>query len=260
MATTAATSPFLSIAIPTMRRWEFLRDSLPLYLSRQEVLEVIVCDETGEDIEAIQASPFYTSLPPSEKSRLRLFKNEKRLGIYENKRKAFAQAQAQASAPFVAILDSDNIFSEEWFEVLHANINLADKNTIYASASFLSLSTDTGESRKPCEAFEGKRITKGLWNSTFTQTGWNHLLNDGNWVVPREAFKSWPSLEKVSKGFLAGATFCDALFSLRAMIVAGFEIWYVPGLSYIHTVHQGSSWLQTSAPSCQAITTTDWRI
>lgn len=248
--------PFLSIAIPTMRRWEFLRDSLPLYLSRQEVLEVIVCDETGEDVEAIQASPFYTSLSSQEKTRLRLFKNEKRLGIYENKRKAFSLAQA----PFVAILDSDNIFSEEWFEVLKANITLNDKKTIYASASFLSLNVDTGESRKPCEVFEGKRISKGKWNSTFTQTGWNHLLNDGNWVVPREAYSFWPSIEKVSKGFLTGATFCDALFSLRVMISAGFEIWYVPDLSYIHTVHQGSSWLQTSAPSCHAISTTDWRI
>jgi glycosyltransferase involved in cell wall biosynthesis len=250
------TEPFLSIAIPTMNRWEFLQDSLPLYLSRPEVLEVIVCDETGEDIDAIQASPFYTSLKTTERSRLRLFKNENRLGIYANKRKAFEQA----IAPFVAVLDSDNIFSEEWFEVLRTKINLKDKKTIYASASFLSLNVDTGESNRPCEDFEGKRITKNSWNSTFTQTRWNHLLNDGNWVVPREAFKAWPLPEKVSKGFLAGAKFCDALFSLRAMIEAGFEIWYVPDLSYIHTVHKGSSWLQTSAPSCQAITTTDWRI
>jgi hypothetical protein len=251
-----STTPFLSIAIPTMRRWEFLQDSLPLYLSRPEVLEVIVCDETGEDVDSIQQSPFYTSLSSSEKIRLRLFKNEKRLGIYENKWKVFSFAHA----PFVAILDSDNIFSEEWFEVLSASINLKDKKTIYASASFLSVNIDTGESKRPCENFDGKRITKKSWNSTFTQTGWNHLLNDGNWVVPREAFSSWPAPDKVSKGFLAGARFCDALFSLRAMIEAGFEIWYIPGLSYIHTVHKGSSWLQTSAPSCQAISTTDWRI
>lgn len=248
------TTPFLSIAIPTMRRWEFLQESLPFYLARQEVLEVILCDETGDDIDSIQASPFYTSLSHQEKSRLRLFKNEKRLGIYWNKRKAFGLARGS----FVAILDSDNMFLEEWFDTLVANIRLDDRKTIYASATFISLNKETGESRRPCEKFEGMRITKKSWNSLFTQVGWNHLLNDGNWVVPREAFQSWP--EFVSKEMIAGASYCDALFSLRAMIAGGFEILYVPDLTYIHTVHSGSSWLQTSAPSCQAITTTDWRI
>ena len=48
----------IAIAIATMRRWSFLKDSLPMYLGRPEVTEVIVCDETGEDYEAIQKSAF----------------------------------------------------------------------------------------------------------------------------------------------------------------------------------------------------------
>ncbi len=50
---------FLCIAIPTMKRWSFLKQNLPLFLSRPEVLEVVICDETGEDVKEIEASPFY---------------------------------------------------------------------------------------------------------------------------------------------------------------------------------------------------------
>ena len=44
----------LTIAIPTMRRFTFLRETLPTFLAHDGVGEVIVCDETGEDVEEIQ--------------------------------------------------------------------------------------------------------------------------------------------------------------------------------------------------------------
>jgi DNA repair exonuclease SbcCD ATPase subunit len=36
---------FLTVAIPTMNRWSFLKDSLPIYLERPEVGEIVICDE-----------------------------------------------------------------------------------------------------------------------------------------------------------------------------------------------------------------------
>jgi GT2 family glycosyltransferase len=67
----------ITIAIPTMRRWSFLKDSIPAYLARPEVVQVIVCDETGEDYDLLQAA--FGDHVSAKK--LRLYKNERRLGI-----------------------------------------------------------------------------------------------------------------------------------------------------------------------------------
>ena len=67
--------PELTIAIPTMKRWNFfLERSLPIYLQCSLVKYVLICDETGEDIEAILKSPF------ANHPKLILHKNPKRLG------------------------------------------------------------------------------------------------------------------------------------------------------------------------------------
>jgi glycosyltransferase involved in cell wall biosynthesis len=241
--------PFLCMAIPTMKRWSFLKQNLPLFLSRPEVLEVVITDETGEDIEQIQQSPFYNH------PKLRLFKNEERLGIYHNKRKAFSLAKA----PWVALIDSDNSFPEEWFEVLSEEIDLKNTKMVYGSAAFRSVNLVTGEVLQHCLQFEDLRLQSQNWNQVvYRIPKWNFLLNDGNWVLHSSALQHLP--EVVAPEFQAGAKFCDAIYSLRCLIQAGFTIWYIPGLSYIHTVHPESSWLTTEKPSTLAFNRTDWRL
>jgi hypothetical protein len=233
----------IGIAIATMRRWSFLKDSLPLYLGRPEVVEVIVCDETGEDYEAIQKSAF------ANHPKLRLFKNERRLGIYENKLKA----ASLTTAAWIAVLDSDNLFGDEWFDHLHTIT--FDTKTIIASADFKNLNTSTGEVSYPCKQFSGTKINHMTWNFMFRKVGWNFLLNDGNWIIPKGAVAVLDTTTKSSRWEAA-----DALYMLRQFVFAGFTIYYAPGLEYTHIVHPGSSWLQTEAVSSKILVSTDWRI
>lgn len=235
----------LSIAIATMRRWEFLKDSLPVYLAREEVKEVILCDETGEDCQKARASPF------GSHPKLRLITNEKRLGIYQNKRKALSLAKGE----WVAILDSDNYFPDEWFETLEEVLPKLPSKQILASAEFKTSNIDTGEVSMPCKQFTGTVLDKNTWNRIFEQPKWNFLLNDGNWVVHFSAIRHLP--EDVPSDSLQAA---DAIWMLRQWIQAGYSIWYVPDLSYIHTVHKGSSWLATEKESNRILSTFDWRL
>jgi glycosyltransferase involved in cell wall biosynthesis len=235
----------LSIAIATMRRWDFLKDSLPLYLDRPQVKEVILCDETGEDCEAARASPF------GSHPKLRLVTNEKRLGIYQNKRKAFSLAKGE----WVAILDSDNYFSEEWFDVLEEVLPRNAPKQILASAEFKTTNLDTGDVTMPCKDFTGCVFDRHTWNRIFHRPKWNFLLNDGNWVVHYSALQFLP--KDVPSDALQAA---DAIWMLRKWIEAGFSIWYVPELSYIHTVHKGSSWLATEKESTHILNSFDWTI
>jgi glycosyltransferase involved in cell wall biosynthesis len=233
----------LSIAIATMRRWDFLKDSLPLYLNRPEVKEVILCDETGEDCAAVKASPF------GSHPKLRLVVNEKRLGIYQNKRKAMSLAKGE----WIAVLDSDNYFSDDWFDVMEEILPKTSPKQILASAEFKNSNLDTGEVTMPCKDFIGCVVDKDSWNRMFDKPRWNFLLNDGNWVVHTTALRYLP--KDVPSEVLQAA---DAIWMLRQWIQAGLSIWYVPDLSYIHTVHKGSSWLATEKESNAVLSTFNW--
>lgn len=235
----------LSIAIATMRRWDFLKDSIPIYLARPEVKEVILCDETGEDCQKARESSFGTH------PKLRLVTNEKRLGIYQNKRKALSLAKGD----WVAVLDSDNYFPDEWFEMIEELLPRTPITQIIGSADFKTTNLDTGEVTQPCKQFTGTILDKKSWNRMFQQPKWNFLLNDGNWVVHFTALTHLPK-DVPSETFEAA----DAIWMLRQWISAGFSIWYVPELSYIHTVHKGSSWLATEKESTRILNTFDWRV
>jgi len=235
----------LTIAIPTMRRWSFLKDSIPAYLARPEVAQVIVCDETGEDYDLL-ATAFGDHVTSGK---LRLYKNEKRLGIYENKKKCLGLV----TTDWVALLDSDNIFGDDWFDGLHT-LDFSNQKMIFASAEFKSVNIKNGVTRRNCEAFSGLVLDSKCWNHTLTRPKWNFLLNDGNWIVPRSVVDCLPD---VKSDTLEAA---DAIFMLRCFIKAGYSIYYVPGLEYTHLVHPGSSWLQTARRSERIFVTTDWRI
>jgi len=237
----------LTIAIPTMKRWEFLKDTLPVFLARDEVAEVIVCDETGEDAAAIKVSE-YNGNP-----KLRVVVNDRKLGIYENKRKVFGLAHK--AIPWVALLDSDNYFNDEWFDRLFETIDLTNDKMIYASADFRHVDIHSGLVRYMCKDFSGVRLSKDSWNSVFDKKGWNFLLNDGNWVVPRGAYDMLPASVK-SEHYMAA----DAIYMLRRCILGGYTIWYVPDLVYIHTQHMNSSWMLTEKESARILSINDWRI
>ena len=235
----------LTIAITTMRRFVFLKENIPTFLAHPQVNEVIVCDETGEDATLLSEQPFYTN------PKLRVIVNESRLGIYQNKRKSIGLAMGK----YVAVLDSDNYFSEEWVDEIIEALRNSDGKTMFASADFKNINLKTNEFTFPCEEFSDLRLDKTNWNLMFERPRWNFLLNDGNWVVPRTVYACLP--KEVSSESLQAA---DAIFMLKCFIKRGYSIHYLPGLSYVHTVHDGSTWLQTAKESTRILNTTDWRV
>lgn len=246
MSLASLPSPWLTVAIPTMRRWNFLKEQIPIALSRPEVAEVLLCDETGEDVAAASASPWAAD------PKLRLVINPRRLGIYQNKRRCIELAQS----PMVAVLDSDNAFTDEWFETLSEAVVKGGRGLIYASADFMTVNTAGGTPTHPCAEFSGLRIQGSEdWNLLLTKPRSHFLTNDGNWVVPRV-----PALDALPASTRSDTVeAADAIYMMRCFIAHGLRVWYVPGLEYIHRVHPGSSWLQTEAASTRILNQTDWR-
>lgn len=240
------TTPF-TVAIPTMNRWSgFLEKLLPGYLENPLITNVLICDETGNDVRAIQASKW------ANHPKLTLHTNPKRLGMYANKR----MCMKLAVTDWVAVLDSDNVFPESFFESLFSEWELdpADSKTVYAAGHIVRVFKDSGKSEERTQHFSGMRITKQNWNSVLKMPAWNFLLNDGNWVAHKDVLAAWPDLDE-SK---IQAT--DSLTITRNFIKAGFTYYIVPDMRYIHTVHDDSEWIKTEMQSSYLLATTDWRL
>lgn len=237
----------LTVAIPTMRRWKgFLEKSLPTFLDNDYVTHVVICDETGEDVEAIRKTKW------ANHKKLVLLVNEERLGMYANKRKCVEVSPTD----WVAVLDSDNIFPESFFEALFElwRDEGARVKTVYAASEIIRVFLKTGESEERTRHFSGMNINKGNWNQVLKTTGWNFLLNDGNWVGHKSVLDAWPFVpeEKVR------AT--DSIRIVKGLVERGFTYSIVPGMRYIHTVHDDSEWIKTEADSMRLLATTEWRI
>lgn len=240
-------SPLLTVAIPTMRRWKgFLEKSLPLYLENPLIHAVVVCDETGEDIAEIQKTVW------NGHSKLHLHRNSQRLGMYYNKRKCMEVSPTE----WIAVLDSDNVFPEDFFETLQDEWrrNGADPNTVYASGQIVRVFLQTGESEERTAHFSGMKIQKANWNRILQTPGWNFLLNDGNWIGHQSLLAAWPTDIPESQ---IQAT--DSLRIVRNFLEKGKTYFLVPGLRYIHTVHDDSEWLKTEKESSYLLATTKWR-
>ncbi len=243
--------PKLTVAIPTMRRWkQFLSQTLPLYLKSEHIDYVVICDETGEDVEAIRKTPL--AMNP----KLRLHKYPKRLGVYYNKRNCLEKAPTD----WVAVLDSDNYFQDDYFRGLKEAWLAeggANPHTVYAPGKNIRVFMD-GSGKPPEERtghFANWKITKANWNSVFEIKDWNFLLNDGNWVGHKVLLNILP--DDVDDSTVGGT---DSIYIARKAVLNGFTYWVVPQMSYLHTVHPGSHWIQTAAESSRLLMTKDWRI
>ncbi len=237
----------LTVAIPTMRRWKgFLEKSLPQLLLNDYIRYVVISDETGEDVQAIQASKWSTH------PKLRLSVNERRLGMYANKRRCIELSPTD----WVAVLDSDNIFPDIFFEALFDlwKDEGSSTKTVYAASEIVRVFLKTGESEERTRHFSGMRITQANWNQVLKMKAWNFLLNDGNWVGHRSMLDAWPPLSEEQ----VRAT--DSIRIIKNIVQQGWTYFIVPGMKYIHTVHDDSEWIKTEADSSYLLATTDWRI
>ena len=241
-------TPSLTVAIPTMDRWDkFLKKQLPVYLDHPLIECVVVCDENGNDISSICEAELH------DNPKLRLYQNESVLGVYGNKR----QCRLKAPTDFVAVLDSDNYFEPSYFDKI-VNCIYRDgedaKKTIYAAAGNERLFLDTGAKENRVAHFSGKRIDRRNWNDVLQTVGWNFLLNDGNAVWPKSIVGYIPDIPEER---VVGT---DSILAMRQAIQAGYTLSVEPGLSYIHTVHDGSHWTLNQAASNRLLATMDWRV
>jgi GT2 family glycosyltransferase len=237
----------LSVAIPTMNRWTtFLKKQFPIYVDHPKIASIVVCDETGHDLESICQDGYDTN------PKVRLFQNETRLGIYGNKR----QCLLSSSTEFVALLDSDNFFDPEFFTEALRCIERdgdASKKTVYCAGKNIR-HLESGETEERIRHFNGMKITRDNWNTILKTPGWNFLLNNGNCIWPRDVVRHFPEL---SDSEIAAA---DSILAAKLAVEAGYTLSIEPTLQYKHMVHSDSGWIQTEYESSRILSSRNWKI
>lgn len=224
--------PKLSLCIASYKRWNFLKENLPKYLENPYIDEIVITDETGEDVKLIQE---YFQNP-----KLKLFINEKRLHAFLNKR----EAVSKATNDWICLMDSDNFSPIEYFEAWKSFIEKNGLHTkyIYAPSKTIPQEKHSGFDYRE---FINEKISfikaKELYKTKFGPS----LLNTGNFIIHKSMYVNYqPIFEDIEKTLKCPALEClyqNYLFFTKC----NAEMIVVPQMEYHHIVHDESLYLTT---------------
>lgn len=245
------TSPYvgknsMTIGIPTYKRYSpFLENYIPKYLQMDNIDEILICDETGEDIELIKQQPW------GNNPKLRLIKNEERLGAYHNK----LNLLKQVNTAWVALIDSDNEVVPDYFNALYKywNQNGINEKCVYIPADVESRNINESHTNKPITHLGGIVVSKENWNWFLHAPVSGYALNLGNCVFHKSQIEHIPS-------DVARDVMVDCQVVNKALVEKGFNLVLVPGMKYYHIVHPGSLYLNNIDAMQRYHQTTKWEI
>ena len=215
-----------SLGIATMKRWSFLKESLPKYLQNPYIGEIIISDETGEDYDMIKST--YASEP-----KIKVYKNEKRLGAFLNK----CTAMQKASYPWIVLMDSDNFADTSYFDELFKSFDPFQTKRIYMPSKALP--------HFDYSSFSGLILTPKVLGDLIRDKKDTYLttsFNTGNYVLSKIAADLLYQYKDsdLSKTIMC----CDVIYANTLLLMNGFDFYVVPNMQYDHVVHDGSFYFE----------------
>ena len=207
----------ISVCFTNYNRTGLLFEAVAPFLSDDRISEIIISDDCSTE-EVYQTILWqYNTI-----DKVKVFRNETNLDCYRNKR----QAVKLASNEWVMLLDSDNIFSREFTDVLFSQ---QPWNNSWAYAP---------EWARPHFDFTritGTALSKNNISSYLDKGSCSTMLNAMNYLVNREEYLRVFGLS----GNVDPVT-SDSLFQNYNWLKGGNTVYVTPGLQYDHRVHDGS--------------------
>lgn len=227
-----------SLCIPTIDRFDdFLINYLPRYLENDLIDEIIITDENGNDIEKIKRT--FGNI-----EKIKLFKNESRLGPFLNKLKACNEAKNE----WIVLMDSDNFADKNYFSIAKDYIinNIKEqKNIILAPCkakpnfNYSHLSGFIYKKGDFAENLQKEQLTKQNFN-----TPSNVLMNTGNYIINKFLIKNL-NLQNETENITKSSA-CDVIyFNTLLFEQLDLHMHVIKDLEYDHVIHNGSVYTQT---------------
>lgn len=219
-----------SLCIPTMNRFDdFLIHNIPKYLENHLIDEIIITDENGKDIEKIKKHF------GEHETKLKLFKNEHRLGPFMNKLSACSYAKNE----WIALIDSDNFADEDYFitskNYIETNVGQNEKNVILSPCKSDCFDYST---------LQDITFKKGSFPKYDTNE-YTLLMNTGNYVIHKSLINGLDISNETNN--IHNSPTCDVML-MNTLFFEQFDLFFhvVPELKYIHAIHELSIYKQLS--------------
>lgn len=207
----------ISVCLTTFNRSDLLFESYKRIYDHPLVSQIVIVDDCSDlDIHWKLQQEF------EHQKKIKFVINERNLGCYANKRMAVSHADNE----WVILFDSDNILGKDYIDRI--------ENLLVAGVSPKTLyQPEFARPHFNFGSFAGQNFTRGnvarfADNATFTTA-----LNAMNYFVNRDEYlRVWEDR--------AEPWTSDSLLQNYNWLNAGNSIYFVPGLSYEHRIHEGS--------------------
>lgn len=206
----------ISLCLTTYNRTDLLFESFRQVINDDRISEIVIVDDHSP-MEVFNTIFWFTKDIP----KVKLYRNEKNLDCYRNKR----EAVSKATNDWVIIFDSDNIITKEYVDKIYL-ANHAWNHKVILNPSFA----------KPhfnFYPFGAVLFNKSDVHAYINDNTFQTMLNAMNYFVNRDEYlRVWDgSVDPVTS---------DSIFQNYNWLKAGNSIYVVPGLEYEHRVHNGS--------------------
>jgi glycosyltransferase involved in cell wall biosynthesis len=206
----------ISLCLTTYNRTDLLFESFQQVIDDDRISEIVIVDDHSP-MEVFNTIHEHTKDIP----KVKLYRNEKNLDCYRNKREAVSKATNE----WVIIFDSDNIMTKGYVDRVSSLDWVGHKGVVY-QPSF----------SKP--HFDFRRYEAQVVNRSYVA----YLMNDGTFQTMLNAMNYFVNRDeylRVWDGSVDPVT-SDSIFQNYNWLKAGNSIYVVPGLEYEHRVHNGS--------------------
>jgi glycosyltransferase involved in cell wall biosynthesis len=195
-----------------------LFESFAKVMNDNRISEIVIVDDCS-DSETWNDICIHIGLLHNDK--FKLYRNDKNLGCYHNKR----EAVNKASNEFVILLDSDNIIDVDYIDCLFNNKQYWNYDRllqpVFAKPHF------------NFTLYTGLFISKSIVHEYADQSTFTTALNAMNYFVNRDEFLR--IFEDREEPWTA-----DSILINYNWLSAGNSIYFCHGLEYEHRVHDGS--------------------
>jgi glycosyltransferase involved in cell wall biosynthesis len=204
----------ISLALTNYNRTDLLLRSFSACLDDPRVSEIVIVDDCSEE-KVYRFLELYSMTIP----KIKLFRNEKNLGVYFNKKRSVELC----TNDFVIVGDSDNFYDRSF----------VDKIYEYDWHEDAIFAPDFAKPHFSYQAFSGMTIDKTNVAKYMELPMFSTMLNTFNFFINRKSYL------EVFDDSIEPVTF-DSLYFNYCWLKHGKKFHVVKGLQYDHMVHEGS--------------------
>lgn len=164
----------ISVAIPHYNNAKYIPYTLEHILYDIRINEIVICDDESNDLDVLEK--YLTSI---NNSKIKLYKNPKNLGSYENK----LEAISKCTNDWVLLLDSDNSVNDDTINVLY-NLKEWNTNIIY-TPSWAKTFPGNPSKNMDYRNMNNLSIDKNVCLKKFSEQKFQCSMNTCNYFLPK---------------------------------------------------------------------------